>query len=352
VKSRYTDTDAAEFIARYAHTPGCNEDIALRVYTSRLLGSDGALVLHGGGNTSVKTLLRDDTGALVDVLCVKGSGWDLDTLEPRGLPAVRMDSLVRLRERDALSDEDMVNAQRTRLLDASAPNPSVETLLHAFLPATFIDHSHADAVLALANQPNSAELCREVFGDTLAIVPYVMPGFALAKLAAEVAAAHPSAHGLVLLNHGLFTYGATAQESYERHIAAVDKAERYIATRVAALGDNVARKVPKPLDYAWLAPILRGELSGPGRRRASCWRAAPRPPSRACCRAGTSKTWPRGVCPRPTTSSAPRTRRWCCASRPTWTRPRCARRCVRRSTSTASATASTWRVSPMPSSAR
>jgi rhamnose utilization protein RhaD (predicted bifunctional aldolase and dehydrogenase)/NAD(P)-dependent dehydrogenase (short-subunit alcohol dehydrogenase family) len=264
VKSRYTDTDAAEFIARYAHTPGCNEDIALRVYTSRLLGSDGALVLHGGGNTSVKTLLRDDTGALVDVLCVKGSGWDLDTLEPRGLPAVRMDSLVRLRERDALSDEDMVNAQRTRLLDASAPNPSVETLLHAFLPATFIDHSHADAVLALANQPNSAELCREVFGDTLAIVPYVMPGFALAKLAAQVAAAHPSAHGLVLLNHGLFTYGATAQESYERHIAAVDKAERFIATRVAALGDNVARKVPKPLDYAWLAPILRGELSGPG----------------------------------------------------------------------------------------
>lgn len=264
MKSRYTDTDANEYIARYAHTPGCNEDIALRVYTSRLLGSDGSLVLHGGGNTSVKTSLRDDTGALVDVLCVKGSGWDLDTLEPRGLPAVRLDSLARLRERDALSDEDMVNAQRTRLLDASAPNPSVETLLHAFLPATFIDHSHADAVLAIANQPDSAELCREVFGDTLAIVPYVMPGFALAKLAADVAAAHPQAEGLVLLNHGLFTYGATARESYERHITAVDKAERYIATRVAALGDNVARKVPKPLDYPWLAPILRGELSGPG----------------------------------------------------------------------------------------
>lgn len=262
VKSRYTDTDAAEYIARYAHTPGCNEDIALRVYTSRLLGSDGSLVLHGGGNTSVKTLLRDDTGALVDVLCVKGSGWDLDTLEPRGLPAVRLDSLARLRERDALCDEDMVNAQRTRLLDASAPNPSVETLLHAFLPATFIDHSHADAVLAIANQPNSADLCREVFGDTLAIVPYVMPGFALAKLAADVAAAHPHAEGLVLLNHGLFTYGASARESYERHIAAVDKAERFLATRVAALGDNVARKVPKPLDYVALAPILRGELSG------------------------------------------------------------------------------------------
>lgn len=264
MKSRYTETGAAEAIIEYADQPGCNEDVALRVYTSRLLGSDGALVLHGGGNTSVKTQLRDDTGALVDVLCVKGSGWDLDTLEPRGLPAVRLSSLAQLRARETLSDEEMVNAQRTRLLDASAPNPSVETLLHAFLPAKFVDHSHADAVLALANQPNSEALCREVFGDTLAIVPYVMPGFALAKLAAQVAETHPVAEGLVLLNHGLFTFGESARESYERHIAAVDRAERFIATRVAALGDNVARKVPKPLDYAWLAPILRGELSGPG----------------------------------------------------------------------------------------
>ena len=212
----------------------------------------------------MKTQLRDDTGALVDVLCVKGSGWDLDTLEPRGLPAVRLASLAQLRERSALSDEEMVNAQRTRLLDASAPNPSVETLLHAFLPAKFVDHSHADAVLALANQPNATALCREVFGETLAIVPYVMPGFALAKLAAEHAAAQPSAHGLLLLNHGLFTFGATARESYERHIDAVDKAERFIATRLAALGATVAPKATQALSYTWLAPILRGELSGPG----------------------------------------------------------------------------------------
>src|SRR5690606_7903469 len=157
-------------------------------------------------NTSVKTRLVDDAGALVDVLCVKGSGWDLGDIEPAGLPAVRLATLTALRSLEALSDEDMVNAQRTRLLDASAPNPSVETLLHAFLPAKYIDHSHADAILALVDQPDAETICRAVFGDRLALVPYVMPGFALAKLAAEVAEAKPAAEGMLLLQHGLFTW--------------------------------------------------------------------------------------------------------------------------------------------------
>src|SRR5690606_37194009 len=190
-----------------------------------------ALVLHGGGNTSVKTKLIDDTGALVDVLCVKGSGWDLGDIEPAGLPAVRLATLAALRSLPSLSDEAMGNAQRTRLLDAGAPNPSVETLLHAFLPAKYIDHSHADAILALVDQPEAERICKELYGDRLALVPYVMPGFALAKLAAEIAEQHPSAEGLLLLQHGLFTWGASARESYERHVRAVDEAERYLASR-------------------------------------------------------------------------------------------------------------------------
>ncbi len=264
VQSRCSDADARATIERYRDDLTVNEDIALRVYTSRLIGQDPALVLHGGGNTSVKTTVRDDTGREVAVLCVKGSGWDLGGIEPRGLPAVRLDSLGALRERDTLSDEDMVNAQRTRLIDSSSPNPSVETLLHAFLPHKFIDHSHADAILALVDQPDAEKICREVFGNTLAIVPYIMPGYALAKLAAETYERHPAAEGLLLLRHGLFTFGQTARESYERHIAAVDKAERYAKSAAAAAEPSQVSRLD--LDYATLAPVLRGKL-GEGERR-------------------------------------------------------------------------------------
>ncbi|MBC7172936.1 MAG: class II aldolase/adducin family protein, partial [Polyangiaceae bacterium] len=162
MQSKWSDDDARAYVERYA--PKVNADIALRVYTSRLIGAEEALVLHGGGNTSVKTRLRDDLGEEVEVLCVKGSGWDLARIEPAGLPAMRLAELRRLRARESLSDEEMVNAQRIRLLDAGAPNPSVETLLHAFLPHRFIDHIHADAILALVDQPEPELLCAEVFG--------------------------------------------------------------------------------------------------------------------------------------------------------------------------------------------
>ena len=214
MQSRWSDADAQATIERFRDEPRVNEDIALRVYTSRLIGGDPALVLHGGGNTSVKTTLVDDTGKEVPVLCVKGSGWDLGSIEPAGLPAVRLESLGALRERDALSDEEMVNAQRTRLIDASSPNPSVETLLHGFLPHKFVDHSHADAILALVDQPDAAAICKEVFGARLGVVPYVMAGFALAKLAAEVYESDPRVEGLLLLQHGLFTFGDSAKQSY------------------------------------------------------------------------------------------------------------------------------------------
>lgn len=256
MKSQWNDGEAEALVDHYAGRAGCNRDLALRVYTSRLIGRDPSLVLHGGGNTSVKTRLVDDLGESVDVLCVKGSGWDLGDIEPEGLPAVRLASLGALRERDAMSDEEMVNAQRTRLLDASAPNPSVETLLHAFLPHKFIDHSHADAILSVVDQPEAEALCREIFGDRLAIVPYVMPGFDLSKLASQVQAAHPQAEGLLLLQHGLFTYGDTAQESYERHVRAVDDAEQFIAQQRTAVSIPARGEV----SYTKVAPILRGLL--------------------------------------------------------------------------------------------
>jgi rhamnose utilization protein RhaD (predicted bifunctional aldolase and dehydrogenase)/NAD(P)-dependent dehydrogenase (short-subunit alcohol dehydrogenase family) len=266
MQSAWSDEDAKRAIERWATPDGrVNEALALRVYTSRLIGREPSLVLHGGGNTSVKTTLRDDLGDEVEVLCVKGSGWDLGDIEPAGFPAVRLEPLHRLRRLESLSDEAMVNAARTRMLDASAPNPSVEVLLHAFLPHRFIDHSHADAILALVDQSDAEAIAREVFGERLAVVPYIMPGFALAKLAAEVYEANPRCEGLLLLQHGLFTFGDTARESYERHVAAVRAAEGFIEARRARV--SVAGPVRRA-DVRWadLAPIVRGRL-GDGERR-------------------------------------------------------------------------------------
>ncbi|SVB91134.1 uncharacterized protein METZ01_LOCUS243988, partial [marine metagenome] len=227
MQNQWNDSHAKTAIEQYNNV---SKDIALRVYTSKLIGSDPALVLHGGGNTSVKSIAKNAVGEEVNILYVKGSGWDLDTLEPPGLPGVQLDHLVKLRQLDRLSDEDMVNEQRTHLLDAASPNPSVETLLHAFLPHKFIDHSHADAILVIADQPNAESLCKKIYRETMGIVPYIMPGFDLAKAAVEVYEKSPDVKGLVLINHGLFTFGDTAKESYDRHIEAVQQAEDFIAS--------------------------------------------------------------------------------------------------------------------------
>src|SRR5438067_9017794 len=174
MKSEWATRDAEAVVARY---PGIARDLALRVYTTRLLGRNPKLVLHGGGNTSVKIRVRDLLGEEVDVLCVKGSGWDMAEIEPAGLPAVRLEPLRRLRSRDAVPDEDMVRIQRALLIDPMAPNPSVETLLHGLLPHKFVDHTHSTAVLSLTDQPDSAALCRELYDGRLGLVPYLMPGF-------------------------------------------------------------------------------------------------------------------------------------------------------------------------------
>jgi rhamnose utilization protein RhaD (predicted bifunctional aldolase and dehydrogenase)/NAD(P)-dependent dehydrogenase (short-subunit alcohol dehydrogenase family) len=263
MESRWSDEEARSYIERYAES--CNADVALRVYSSRLIGGEPSLVLHGGGNTSVKTRVQDDVGDEIDVLCVKGSGSDLSDLEPRGLPALRLAPLLALRKLPELSDEAMVNAQRTRMLDASAPNPSVETLLHAFLPHKYIDHSHADAILALVDQPDAEAICRERFGARFGIVPYVMPGFALAKLAAEVFERDKRVEGLLLLKHGLFTFASSARESYERHVRAVQTAESFAEKRRYWSG-RPSSPPSVAISYSQLAPHLRG-LLGEGRRR-------------------------------------------------------------------------------------
>ncbi|MCB2043659.1 MAG: bifunctional aldolase/short-chain dehydrogenase, partial [Rhodoferax sp.] len=240
--------------------------VALRVYTSRLLGQDPTLVLHGGGNTSVKTRLPDLTGEVIDVICVKGSGWDMAVIEPAGIPAVRLAPLLRLRERSELSDEDMVNAQRGNLLDSNAPNPSVEALLHAFVPHKFIDHTHANAVLALSDQPGGMALCREVFGPTMAVVDYVMPGFRLAKAVAQVYEASPDIEGLILHKHGIFTFGDSARQAYERMIEMVTRAEDHIRQHSRA---DAAAATPRASDaqclerLAQVAPMVRGALAMP-----------------------------------------------------------------------------------------
>src|SRR5438128_4228330 len=224
MKSGWVDRDAQALIDRYAGS-GIGPDLTLRVYTTRLLGREPKLVLHGGGNTSVKTRMRDLLGEEVDVLCVKGSGWDMASIEPAGLPAVRLDPLKKLRTRESLSDADMVRIQRALLIDPGAPNPSVEALLHAFLPHKFVDHTHSTAVLSLTDQPDAAERCADLYGRRMGLVPYIMPGFLLAKKAAEVFEADPMVEGLILHRHGIFTFGADAREAYERMIEHVTLAE-------------------------------------------------------------------------------------------------------------------------------
>ena len=237
--NRWSDKDSKEFVSKLV-SKGVNEDLALRTYSARLLGSDPELVLHGGGNTSVKTIMKDIFGNDLSVICVKGSGWDLGTIEPEGHPSVKIEPLLELKNLESLSDEEMVSAQRQNLLNPNSPNPSVETLLHAFLPYKFVDHTHSIALLSLANQPNAYETCKKIFGDRLVIVPYVMPGFDLAlaanKYYLEALEKNKNKNikleGMILLNHGLFTFGDNAKESYKRMIDIVQESEKTIKRKI------------------------------------------------------------------------------------------------------------------------
>jgi rhamnose utilization protein RhaD (predicted bifunctional aldolase and dehydrogenase)/NAD(P)-dependent dehydrogenase (short-subunit alcohol dehydrogenase family) len=225
MKNRWNDDEAAGFAG----------DVGQRVYSSRLLGLEPALVLHGGGNTSVKVRERDVLGEEEDILYVKGSGSDLAGIDACGFSPVRLAHLRALARLPALSDLTMMNELRTHCTRADAPTPSVEAILHAILPYRYVDHTHADAVVTLTNSPDGEARVREAYGDRVVVVPYVMPGFDLARLVAGrfPSEAHAGTLGMVLMNHGIFSFGDTARESYERMIHLVGLAEDYLASRGA-----------------------------------------------------------------------------------------------------------------------
>jgi rhamnose utilization protein RhaD (predicted bifunctional aldolase and dehydrogenase)/NAD(P)-dependent dehydrogenase (short-subunit alcohol dehydrogenase family) len=216
-------------------------DLGLRVYSSQLLGRDSSLVLHGGGNTSVKLRQRNVLGEEEPILYVKGSGWDLETIQEAGFAPVRLDHLLKLATLQTLTDTQMVNELATHVTRAGAPAPSVEAILHAILPHRYVDHTHADAILAVTNTADGVQRIRAIYGDDVVVIPYVMPGFDLARVCAREypRQSHAGTVGMVLLNHGIFSFGDTAHESYERMIELVDRADAYLRTQ-GALGSTTA----------------------------------------------------------------------------------------------------------------
>jgi rhamnose utilization protein RhaD (predicted bifunctional aldolase and dehydrogenase)/NAD(P)-dependent dehydrogenase (short-subunit alcohol dehydrogenase family) len=268
VQSRWDDHEAEQF----------RGDLAQRVYSSRLLGADATLVMHGGGNTSVKSVVTDLFGEQEQVLYVKGSGWDLETIEAAGFAPCRMKHLLRLAQLASLSDTQMAAELRNSLTDPSAPAPSVEAILHAILPARFVDHTHADAILAVCNTPGGEQRVREIYGDRVVIIPYVMPGFKLARVCAELFPMRASAHtqGMLLMSHGLFTFGDSARIAYQRMIELVTRAEEYLeahhawtprsaaALKPASQGRDACSAVSTPRARAEIASLRRAvsETSG------------------------------------------------------------------------------------------
>jgi rhamnose utilization protein RhaD (predicted bifunctional aldolase and dehydrogenase)/NAD(P)-dependent dehydrogenase (short-subunit alcohol dehydrogenase family) len=225
MKSLWNDAEAAKF----------GGPLGLRVYTSRLLGADKSLVLHGGGNTSVKIEEKNLFGEQEEVLYVKGSGWDLETIEPAGFAPVKLDYVRKLAFLTALSDPQMVNELATHTLRAGAPAPSVETILHAILPQKYVDHTHADAVLSVSNSPDGEKRIRDIYGDKAVVIPYLMPGFDLAAYCAREYPKQKTKNtvGMVLLSHGVFSFAGDAKESYELMIELVSLSEKYLAAKKA-----------------------------------------------------------------------------------------------------------------------
>ena len=227
MRSRWSNKEATGFVARYGAEWG--EPLALRTYSARLLGADPALVLHGGGNSSVKAIWIDRFGEEVSAIFVKASGADMATIEPAGHLGLDLEYLRRLRTLPDLDDDAMVEELLTHLLRSDSRTPSIEALVHAFLPGVFIDHTHADAILTLTNRKDGEAVTKEALGDEVAVLPYVTPGFKLALAASMALKVHPRVRGLVLSHHGLVTWGETAKESYEMMIDLVSHAESHVA---------------------------------------------------------------------------------------------------------------------------
>lgn len=232
------------------------------VYQSRQVGAEESLVLWGGGNNSVKERGTDLLGQPIEVMYIKGSGSDMKSIVPREYPAVRLDYVLPLLERDALSDEEMVAYLARCLIDPTSPRPSIETLLHAFLPWRAVLHTHADAILALTNTQGREKTVRECFGDNVILVPYLLPGFELSKRVGLAARQQPQAEALILMNHGLITWGDTPQAAYEKHIELINRAEEFVKQH-REKSNHVVNQTVAPTRQeraAMLGPVLRGLL--------------------------------------------------------------------------------------------
>ena len=258
--SRWNDGQAQELVRELGER-GVAADLAFRVYATRLIGGERRLVAQGeDGSTSVKTRIKDVTGESVNVLCIQGRGVDMAEITVAGLPALRLEPLRALDRLQQLAGEDQARIQRRNMLEPEAPEGPAEALMHAFLPQRYIDHCHASVVLALTNQADGEALCREVFGESLAVVPYARPGFELAKAAKAAFDANPEIEGLILIKHGIVTFGDDARESYERLASLVDLAERRLrkGKRRVFAPVELPRRLAEP---AGIAPILRGALA-------------------------------------------------------------------------------------------
>lgn len=271
MKSLWNDREADAF---------AGDDLAMRVYTSRLLGADESLVMHGGGNTSVKSMTQDFFGRDVEVLFVKGSGWDLGTIEKEGFPAIRLAETKMLAERDTLSDTDMAKQLRGLLMDQSSPSPSVEAILHAIMPAKFVDHTHTDSVVTLSNNPNGKDIIGKLYSDCL-LLPYTMPGFILSKQVFDAIQGRDiSAYkGIILHHHGVFTFSDDAKEAYENMIELVDRAGKYIAakgdSRIQAAGKAPDLATGAKADLLHLAKIRRAVSKARGKAQIACLNSTP-----------------------------------------------------------------------------
>lgn len=257
MKNRWDDQTAA------AYTGALQQ----RVYTSRLLGADSDLVMHGGGNTSVKGKLIDVFGRDREVLFVKGSGWDLKTIEAAGFPATDLHYLLQLGRLPGLSDSEMMKQLRLALLDPAAPTPSVEAILHALIPLKFVDHSHADAVVTLSNTPDGERHLRSIYGDEVLILPYLMPGFILARQVAEATrnADWQRLRGIVLMHHGIFTFADDAKRSYDTMVELVSRAERCLEEHGALAAVTQGSRAADDSDYLNLARLRNSAAAVFGR---------------------------------------------------------------------------------------
>ena len=228
MKSLWNNKIALQYVSEYKKK-NISKDLALRIYTTHLLGKNPKLVLHGGGNSSVKSIGKNLYKKNVNLIYVKGSGWDMSNLNEFGMPGLELNPLLETVKLNKLNDNDMVNLLRSNLINANSPNPSVETLLHAYLPFKFVDHTHSNAFLSILNQPNSQALIKKIFGNKVGIVPYIKPGFSLAKECLKIFKKDEKVQGLALINHGIFTFGDSAKQSYERMINFVSDVENYIS---------------------------------------------------------------------------------------------------------------------------